>query len=945
MKIHAVSAIGKAACATMVERSARPPLMVLVASWLLAAALILGPMPAWSTSFLERAQQYYEEGDLASAAVELKNALQREPDNAEARFLLGKVLWQLNDVSAAEKELQRAEELGYGGEELNLLLAQTRLKLRRFQDVVSEVPDDIVIESDLQRDLYVARGEALLNLGQFDEALAIFDRVLQDGPHGAALANKARITVSLGDMAAAREMLDQALAADPDNPLVTTTDAAWSLRARQFESAKTSYTRSIKLDPTSPIPYVGLIEAHIGLGELDEAARIVRTLKSTQPDSILVVLQEAIVLFLQHDYRAAKVAADRVLAFYQTQPQAALIAGYSSYQLLEFEQARRNLAVYLTQRPQDDAARAVLGATLLKLGYTKEAYGLMAEPGEDIPDTTAYLGVLTSAAARMEDQSATLKYLKRLAASAPEDPEIQEDLGLSQIAAGEIEQGVETLNKALALNPRSEKAYSHLFGVHVQNRNYSSAILLTKQMQQSLPEQAAGFTLEAMALFAQGDVAGAEAALRLALEKEPDNPEAVGNLAQLLRAADRADEAVSVIEEALKQSPEDPALLLVYATLARSAGDEAKAQSLLRRILDNNPDAWQARALLARSLSETGDFAEAVAVGESALDANPNNPQLTKTVGLALLKSGEVSEALTLLDRLVSKTPTDARAHEYRSLALIQLGRTEEAWTAIEKAARLEPDNAAIKLAQANLLFLLGRLDESQELVSALKQDAPEDERLLVIEGKIALEEGRPEQAAAAFEAALAKDANSLIFLDLVHARFQAGQGERGLASMADWVAENPQDAVVRHRQAEYLMALGRWEEAAESYEAVLARQPNDARALNNLAWVKIELGDSQSALAAARRAADLVPQSISVSDTLAMALLHAGQELDAIELLKTITEDAPDDRTFRFHLAQALSAAGDISQAVIELERILSDPEAFREREDAEALLAALTR
>lgn len=945
MKTRAVSAIGKSSRAAMIERSARPPLMVLMASCLLAAALILAPVPAWSTSFLERAQQYYEEGDLASAAIELKNALQRDPDNAEARFLLGKVLWQLNDASAAEKELQRAVELGYGGEELNLLLAQTRLKLRRFREVVGEVPDDIIIESDLQRDLYVARGEALLNLGQFDEALAIFDRVLLDGPHGAALANKARITVSLGDMAAARDLLDQALAADPDNPLVAATDSAWLLRARRFEGAKEGYARSIKLDPTNPIPYVGLIEAHIGLGELEEAARIVQSLKATQPDSVLVVLQEAIVLFLQHDYRAAKVAADRVLAFYETQPQAALISGYSSYQLLEFEQARRNLAVYLTQRPQDNAARAVLGATLLKLGYTKDAYGLMAEPGENIPDTTAYLGVLTSAAARMEDQSATLEYLKRLAASAPEDSKIQENLGLSLIAAGEIEQGVETLNKALALDPRSEKAYSHLFGVHVQNRNYASAIQLTKQMQQSLPARAVGHTLEAMALFAQGDGVGAEAALRLALDKEPGNPEVVSNLAQLLRAAGRDDEAVSVVEEALKQSPEDPALLLAYATLARSLGDETKAQSLLRRILDNNPDAWQVRALLARSLSETGDFAEAIAVGGSALDANPNNPQLTKTVGLALLKSGEASEALTLLDRLVSKTPTDARAQEYRSLALIQLGRNEEAWTAIEKAARLEPDNAAIKLAQANLLLLLGRLDESQKLVSALKQDTPEDERLLVIEGKIALKEGRPEQAAAAFEAALAQDANSLIFLDLVHARFQAGQGEKGLASMADWVAENPQDTLVRHRQAEYLMALRRWEEAAMSYEALLARQPNDARALNNLAWVKIELGDSQSALTAARRAADLVPQSISVSDTLAMALLHAGQEHEAIELLKTITENAPDDRTFRFHLAQALSAAGDVGQAVIELERVLSDPEVFRGREDAEALLAALTR
>src|SRR3546814_20865342 len=80
-----------------------------------------------AASFLERAQQLFEEGDLPAAGVELKNALQRDPNDAEARFLLGRIHLKLGDARSAEKELLRARALGLSDPELDLRSEERRV--------------------------------------------------------------------------------------------------------------------------------------------------------------------------------------------------------------------------------------------------------------------------------------------------------------------------------------------------------------------------------------------------------------------------------------------------------------------------------------------------------------------------------------------------------------------------------------------------------------------------------------------------------------------------------------------------------------------------------------------------------------------------------------------------------------------------------------------------
>ena len=72
---------------------------LLVAALATLTACGLADDPA---SRIERAAEYQANGDYRASMIELKNALQEEPDNVDARIMLGEVSLELGEPEAAE---------------------------------------------------------------------------------------------------------------------------------------------------------------------------------------------------------------------------------------------------------------------------------------------------------------------------------------------------------------------------------------------------------------------------------------------------------------------------------------------------------------------------------------------------------------------------------------------------------------------------------------------------------------------------------------------------------------------------------------------------------------------------------------------------------------------------------------------------------------------------
>jgi cellulose synthase operon protein C len=138
---------------------------------LLAAASVMLSLPAAHASeAASEAKAYLEKGDERAARIVLKDALQRDPNDVEARLLLGKIHLDARDGAAAEKELRRAAELQADPARWRLPLAEALLLQGRFSDALDRLESAEELAPADQAQAAALRGDAQLGLKRLEEA-------------------------------------------------------------------------------------------------------------------------------------------------------------------------------------------------------------------------------------------------------------------------------------------------------------------------------------------------------------------------------------------------------------------------------------------------------------------------------------------------------------------------------------------------------------------------------------------------------------------------------------------------------------------------------------------------------------------------------------------------------------------------------------------------------
>ena len=147
-----------------------------------------------------------------------------------------------------------------------------------------------------------------------------------------------------------------------------------------------------------------------------------------------------------------------------------------------------------------------------------------------------------------------------------------------------------------------------------------------------------------------GQADAAEAAYRRVLAEDPKSAAANAGLAHILIARKQFPEAEALLRTALEKLPDDPVLSAQLAAVL-AAQDKAEALPLLQKLHTALPNNAVISRMLAEVLAEAGDAAGSDKLYAGLLAAQPDDPELLVSHGQNLLHLLKYAEALAAFDK------------------------------------------------------------------------------------------------------------------------------------------------------------------------------------------------------------------------------------------------------------------------------------------------------
>lgn len=912
-----------------------------VLSTLLVAAGISGcGNSETSATLLADAKQYQQKGDTKAALIQLKNAVSKNPEDAEVRFELARMYIDTGDAVSAEKEIRKALSLGYDRVRAAPLLASSLLMQGQPQKAIDATDEDAAKASP---ELLTTRGDAYTALNETAKASDAYQKALLAKPGAPApLVGLARLALGANDSAGADRYLEQALAANPKDAGVWMFKAAMLRATNKLTEAQAAYTQVLAVKPNHANALIERAQLQAEAGQFEAAQSDITAARKAAPGALMVTYTQAVLDFRQGKFAAAKESLQQVTRRAPDYMPGVLLSAAVDLNLGAHEQAEQNLNRYLEKFPDNAYARKLLAQTLLKGARPAEATAALEPLLKDGANDGQLMALAGMSAAQSKDFDKASDYFQKASMIDPKSVNVRTSLGLSKMSSGDTEAGIAELEQAATLNPKSEPAAVALVRAHLSVKQFDRALAAAAKVEPNHPNSGQLHNLKGGAYLGKGDTANARASFEKAASLQASDFSPVMNLAQLDMNQKNPDAAKKRIQAFLEKNKKHADATFALAEIATSQGRKDEATALLEQAAADNPNSAGPALRLGAHYLANKQPQKALTLARKAKALQPTNPELSDLLGQAQIANEDLAGALETYSALVKLAPKSAAAQMRMARVHVMQKNYAAATDDLKRAVALEPGYMPARLAQVELAARTGKMDDALVMARQLQTQMPKSAAGYVVEGDLQTKLQRPALALTAYEKALALSKSQTMLVKVADSMRQMGKTKEAELRLAQWLKANPSDAAVQLYLAEMQMANKQFKPAAELLQGLLKRQPDNVVVLNNLAWT-LQQDKDPRALAIAERALKLAPENPAVLDTLGWILVEQGELKRGLPLLQKAVSLAPAVPEIRYHHAAALSKSGDKSGARKELEKLLADKKPFAQQDEARALLKLL--
>lgn len=594
-----------------------------------------------------------QQGNMDKAKIQAQKAVELQPQNSKAEYLLGRAFFEQEDYKAARAHLEEAVK-AMGGDvtfEVGYDLATTYLKLNDVNRA-SLIFDEMMIGLGNTAQLHVYFGHAYLMTGVYDRAISEFKEALQKDPK----IKEAHYFLGLAYLSKDEDNGWEENAAEDRAEIQNNQDdfrphfdlGNIDLKRHVADEAEKELKRAAEIQPDNPDPLIGLGELLVAQRRTTEAAEVMaRAIALTkdlshngyQVSRAYYVLGRVQMETGQHDegtknLRTAAELREKSQAPQQSRDQTSVVA----------QQRRAN----------EQPMREVDTASTLPAEQQRqlEAYFTQLKPA--MADAYNNLGV---AAAAHKDFPAALSDFRKAGEWYPGLETLDRNMGMAAFYAGDYQDAVSPLYHVIERNPSDERARAALGLSYFSKENYKGTLETLRPIEQVVATDP-----------------GAGAAYAVSLIKTGNYEEGIARL----KALEEANPDVAGLHTTIGETYTEQG---IYAT----AIEEYKKSLAL--------DSTQTRThfLLGAALLRDGRPADAVPEFRTVLNEQPSDLTAKYDLALALLQTHRKDEALPLFEQLVRQDPKYADAYYQLGKLELESGDTKRSISNLETAANLSP--------------------------------------------------------------------------------------------------------------------------------------------------------------------------------------------------------------------------------------------------------------
>ena len=872
---------------------------------MLTSALLSGCSEKSMESHLADARNYASQQQLDAAIVEYKNAIQKGPNAAEPRFELGKLYLKQNNYAAAEKELNKAMDLGYPVSQVIPLLSLA-YQQSGAENALAEVDyraEGMTAVESAEVGFY--KLQALLQLGKKEEAQALLtDLSTLDTSSVYKGLIDSYVFVLENDMEGALAATEALREQAPTNKDVLQQLAKIYLQNGEPEKAAevySVYVRQFPDDVTSKFAYAALL---IEIRDLDKAQPIVDDLLVLNENHPLLNAFKGIIESANENYAKALEHLEIAVQNGRSDQVVRLVAGFSAYQIQDFEAAQRHLTMVASSLPDNHPGLRMLADSMLQLGENDEALEVLARvEGEQGVD--AALFSKASYQLLREGNVVGAQQMIEKSEGVSTTAEDLSRLGVLQLSLNDID-GLVNLEQAVEQAPESVTSQATLLRAYIATNQLDKAKSAAKEWHEASPQTAAPLIYLGNIATAEGAYQEAAQYLDKASELNDAGNEVTYSRAKLLVAEGKKQNAVAFIRAFIDENPADVQALALWFGLAMENGNADTVLKHAQTQFNANEDDINLRLLLARMYSLTSQLDKTVSL-LADVEGDESSPQAFWNLkGQALIASNNVNDATAFFDRWLSFYPQDKNAVLGKLLIVDSQKQFKQGLELTNKVLSKRPD-AQLTLLKAYFYSRLGQSKPAWEIINNVSEEVKSLPFVRGVIARLHLIDKAPEQAVEHAKAAYDATSNSDNALLLVAALEMSGKKEQAFSFLQKHVNTHNNDVQSAMLLAERQIGKDR-AAAIDTYELILTKTPDNFVVLNNLAYLAFEDKKLKRAEELAKKAVSLQRENADAVDTLAQIYIAKGQKTEALKLYEQIsTAPIVNDEVYLNHVALLL--------------------------------------